>query len=141
MNIEYLKSVIIPQREKEIKEGKNLGTRNPIYVVLEAKEHFINDHDNEFSLPYSESGKYPEFGYVDMAVEPEDREFKLEQTNMTSPKPVTRFWTDQVTAFFLTRKAADEYLQYQAHNLNNAFVFVYYIGYGNVELETLFGNE
>ena len=34
MNLNYLINSILPQRSKEIEEGKNRGTANPIYVVM-----------------------------------------------------------------------------------------------------------
>lgn len=138
MNIEYLKNEIIPQREKEIEEGKNLATRQPIYVVLDLDEHFCEGH-SELMQCTNEKGVEPEQGYVDMAEDPEDRSdsFSEDDEGMTDPEPCTRFWTDRFIAFFLTSKGAHEYKKYQSHNLKNPYVFVFYSGYGNKEMDGL----
>lgn len=142
MNTEYLKNVIIPQRELEIKEGRNASTRNPIYIVMQASERIIEGHSHDYDLPSSLGGKKPECGYIDLGlVEAEDVEFCVSDVGMLKPIEITRYWIDFYTAFFLTRKAAEEYLQYQSHNLNNAFIYTFSSGYRNNEMDNLLGNE
>lgn len=140
MNIQYLKEFIIPQREKEIREGKNLCTAQPIYVVLDLIDCICSEHD-EFSPTTNYKGKYKEYGYVDMALEPEAREFKTSYKDMTKPHKITRFFIDRIKAFFLTSKAAHEYMDYQSHNLTDPYVFVFHSGYGNREMDQLLNGK
>lgn len=44
MNLNYLVNSILPVRAKEIKKGKNLATRHPIYVVLDLRDNYISGH-------------------------------------------------------------------------------------------------
>ena len=46
MDLNYLQAEILPKREQEIKEGKNLSTRQPIYVVLDLQEIICSGHSN-----------------------------------------------------------------------------------------------
>jgi hypothetical protein len=140
MNINYLTSEIIPQREQEIKEGKNLGTRQPIYVVLDLQENIIEEHSN-YSLPTNYKGVGWEYGYADYDLDSECREFRTSHKGMENPIGITRFFTDRIIAFFLTSKAAHEYLKYQSHNLTNPYVYVFYSGYGNKEMDMLLENK
>lgn len=53
MDLNYLQNEILPKREQEIKDGKNLATRQPIYVVLDSQENFCSGHsDYEPSTNY-----------------------------------------------------------------------------------------
>ena len=134
MNLQYLKDVIIPQRKKEIKEGKNLAIANPIYVVYSLIEQECSGHPN--ILPATNNlSIWPEYGYVDKEVE--DREFCRVPDGMIDPCKVTKFWTSHLVAIFLTSKAAHEYLKYQAHNLTQGYVYVHTPGYANREMELL----
>lgn len=139
MDLDYLKNEIIPQRELEIKEGKNLCTAQPIYVVLDLEECIVSGH-SEYSPNTNHQGKEFEYGYVDMDLDCESREFAPTDNNMTSPEEITRFWTDTVVAFFFTSKGAHEYLEYQKHNLTNGYVYVFHSGYGNIEMNKIFKN-
>jgi hypothetical protein len=72
----------------------------------------------------------------------EDREIKETNEGMKRPEAVTEFYTDQPAAFFLTSRAAHEYLQYQRHNLSqDAYVYVFHSGYGNREMDNLLMNK
>jgi hypothetical protein len=140
MNIEYLTKEILPVREQEIKDGKNAGTRQPIYVVLDLVTHYCEGHTDYLGHTTNEKGKNKEFGYIDLALDTEGREFvrvgePIE--GMLKPEKVTKFYTDRVVAFFLTSKAAHEYLQYQKHNLPYGYVYVFYSGYRNAQMDML----
>lgn len=137
MNIKYLQEVIIPQREKEIEEGKNAGTRQPIYVVFNTRESIAFDHVELNYRTYS--GKSYEYGYFD--IDEDYREFKSSKRGMSRPEPCTRFYTDEIVAFFLTRKGAEEYLQYQSHNLTEPYIYTFYSGYANEEMDKLLENN
>ena len=140
MNLNYLTEELLPQRKKEIKEGKNLATRQPIYVVLDLQENYVSGHsDYTNSTNYKDKGW--EFGYIDNALECELREFKKSDKGMKKPEEVTRFFTDRITAFFITSKGAYDYLKYQKHNLNNGYVYVFYSGYANKEMDKLLNNQ
>lgn len=142
MNIEYLTQEILPIREQEIKEGKNLGTRNPIYVVIDLREFVTDGHSNYLSHTTNLKGKTVEYGYVDMALNGEEREFRHDMHDMINPEALTRFWIDDIKAFFLTSEAAHDYLKYQSHNLSkHAYVYVFCSGYGNKQMDKLFKAE
>jgi hypothetical protein len=140
MDIDYLTSEILPQRKLEMKQGKNLSTRQPIYVVLSLVEHFCSGH-NDFSMSTNLKGIEGENGYLDMDKEPEARVFKESDARMKKPEEVTRFYTDRFVAFFLTSKAAHDYLKYQNHNLDQGYVYVFYSGYANQQMDKLLTNE
>lgn len=140
MDLNYLQSEIIPQREQEIKDGKNLATRQPIYVVLDLQENYCSGHsDYETSTNYR--GRGWEKGYIDTSLDCEQIEFRKTDEGMEMPEEVTRFFTDRIFAFFLTSDAAHEYLKYQSHNLSDAYVYVFYSGYGNSQMDKLLGNS
>ena len=136
MNIDYLKNEIIPLREREIEDGKHLSTRNPIYVVLDLQENIVSGH-SDYSSVTNYKGLDYEFGFVDDGIDFESKEFKESDEGMIEPTEITRFYTDRIIAFFLTSKAAHEYLEYQSHNLQKPYVYVFNCGYRNIEMETL----
>ena len=140
MDLNYLTNEILPQREKEIEVGKNLGTRQPIYLVYDLQEQFCSGH-SEYSPPTNLFGKEWSFGYIDTDPNVEDIEFCEDDSDMKSPEAVTQFFTDRLIAVFLTSKAAHEYLEYQSHNLTNPYVFVAYSGYGNRQMDNLLKNS
>lgn len=140
MNLQYLQNVIIPKREQEIEEGKNLSTRQPIYVVLDLRENYCSGHSDYLSITNYKDKDF-EYGYIDTALECEEREFRESDEGMIHPEEVTRFWTDSIVAFFLTSEAAHDYLRYQGHNLSDAYVYVFYSGYRNNEMDMLFENS
>jgi len=137
MNLKYLTETVLPKRKAEIKEGKNLGTAQPIYVVLDLQEHGVFGHNLEMQIT-NLKGKYPVEGYVDMS---DECQFRESPKGIKNPTKGTKFWTDKIIAFFLTSEAAHNYLKYQAHNLNNAYVYVFYSGYGNKEMDALLNCE
>lgn len=139
MNLNYLLKTVLPQREKELEQGKNLSTCQPIYVVLSLQENYCSGH-SEYSPSVNYRGKEWEFGYIDEAFDIEEREFKIRDKGMKQPVEVTRFWTDRIIAFFLTSKEARAYLKYQSHNLNKPYVYVFYSGYANREMDLLLCN-
>ncbi len=138
MNLEYLKNEIIPIREREIKEGKNLATAYPIYVVLSLRENACEGHSEFINSSTNRKGKEPKFGYIDMGIEEaEDRKFKKKKKKMSDPVAVTLFWTDSFEGFFFTSEAAYEYKKYQAHNMKDPYVYVFTSGYRNLQMNKL----
>ena len=140
MNLDYLKTELIPLREKEIEEGKNLSTRQPIYVVLDLIDNYVSGH-SDYSPSTNYKGKEFEFGFIDDNLEGELRTFRKSDRGMKKPSEVTRFYTDRIIAFFFTSKGANDYLEYQSHNLENPYVYVFYSGYGNKEMDNLLGGS
>jgi len=140
MNLTYLQTVVIPQREQEIKEGKNLATRQPIYVVLDLHENYCSGH-SDYTNSTNYKDKRWEYGYIDSALEGELRKFKKTDKKMKEPEKITRFYTDRIIAFFLTSEAAHDYLKYQSHNLIDPYVYVFYSGYGNRQMDLLLCNS
>ena len=136
MNIEYLKNEIIPQREKEIAEDKNLGTRQPIYVVLDLNWFPVSGH-TDYKANINYKGMPSEYGYIDAG----DNEFQLNKKGLENPHKITKIYYDRIIAFFLTSKGAHEYIKYQAHNLKNPYVYVFYSGYANQEMNMLLQNS
>ena len=139
MNIDYLVEEVLPQRAKEIAEGKNCATRQPIYVVLSLIEHCCSGH-NDYSMNTNYKGINAEFGYIDTSADPEDRKFNESDSEMIKPEAVTKYYTDSIIAFFLTSQAAHDYLKYQSHNLNDGYVYVFYSGYRNIQMDKLLNN-
>lgn len=137
MNIEYLTKEILPTREKEITEGKNLGTRQPIYVVLDLVDHYCEGHTDYLGHATNEKGMDKQFGYIDTSLDTESREFSVSKHGMTKPEAVTKFFTDRFVAFFLTSEAAHDYLISQSHNLKAGYVYVFYSGYRNYQMDKL----
>lgn len=136
MDLNYLQTDIIPKREQEIKDGKNLATRQPIYVVLDLQENIVEGHIH-YSPSVNYKGESWVHGYADTSLDSEDMEFKEEPTDMKNPGKYTKFFTDRIIAFFLTSEAAHEYLEYQSHNLSNAYVYIFYSGYANQQMDKL----
>jgi hypothetical protein len=139
MDIKYLQEVILPKRKQEIEEGKNLSTRQPVYVVLDLQENFCSGH-SEYSLLTNYKDKSAEYGYIDNSLDDEEKEFSESDEGMEEPVDVTRFYTDRIIAFFFTSEAAHDYLEYQKHNLSDAYVYVFYSGYANHEMDLLLCN-
>jgi hypothetical protein len=140
MDLNYLVEEVLTQRKKEIEQGKNLSTRQPIYVVLDLQENYTSGH-TDYSLTTNYKDVQHEHGYLDDSLESEAKVFKKSVKGMRKPEEVTRFYTDRIIAFFLTSKAAHEYLQYQKHNLSNGYVYVFYSGYGNYQMDMLLKNQ
>lgn len=140
MDLKHLTNDILPLRKQEIIEGKNCATSQPIYVVLDLQENIVSGH-TDYTPSTNYKGLEWEFGYMDERLDPEDREFKLSGVIMAKPIRITRFYTDRIVAFFLTSKGASDYLEYQKHNLNNGYVYVFYSGYGNKEMNKLLSGE
>ena len=93
MDLNYLQNEILPKREQEIKDGKNLATIQPIYVVLDLQENFCSGHsDYEPSTNYR--GRGWENGYIDTSLDGEEREFCETDEGMEEPDAVTKFYTD-----------------------------------------------
>ena len=140
MDLNYIKNEVLPQRKKEIAEGLNAATRQPIYVVFDLTYSFMGGHDDEGWMSggqLNHKGKDAETGYLDTALDSEDREFLDTDEGMKSPDKVTKLYYDRVVAFFLTRQGAEDYLKCQAHNLSDAYIYTFYSGYGNREMDAI----
>ncbi len=140
MDLEFLKNEILPKRAQEIKDGKNLSTKQPVYVVLDTVDSYCSGH-NDFSVLASHRSDQQTYGYIDMALESEDREFIESDEGMEEPQEVTQIKVDRFVAFFLTSEAAHAYLKYQAHNLNDPYVYVFSTGYSNRQMDQLLRDE
>jgi hypothetical protein len=138
MNIKFLRK-LLTTRKQEIEEGKNLATRQPIYVVLDLQENITSKH-SEYSPSTNYKGKGWTHGYMDTFLDGEEITFEESKKGMKEPVKVTRFYTDRVVSFFITSKGAHEYLKYQSHNLKMPYVYVFYSGYGNREMDQLLQN-
>jgi len=139
MNLKYLTTEILPKREQEIKEGKNLATAQPIYVVYDLIESGAFGHV-EIGGVQNHKGKEYQEGYIDKAED--EIEFYVNKELLTEPEEITRFWTDRLVAIFLTSEAAHDYLKYQSHNLSSeAYVYVHYTGYANKQMNKLLNGK
>ena len=76
----------------------------------------------------------------DIPIDSEKRKFHKTNKRMKEPEEVTRFYIDRIIAFFLTSEAAHDYLKYQKHNLSDAYVYVFYSGYANQQMDKLLCN-
>ena len=55
---------------------------------------------------------------------------------------VTVYYTDRFMGFFFTRKGAEDYLQYQSHNLSDeAYIYTFTPGYRNQQMEKLLSDD
>lgn len=140
MNIEYLQKEIIPQRKKEIENGDNLATAQPIYVVMDLIECVAIGHV-EFMGNTNLKDKEPKYGYLDWEADPMGRNFFDTPLGMSEPEKVTAFWIDRPRAFFFTSEAAHDYKKYQAHNLTDPYVYVFHSGYGNRQMDKLLSDD
>lgn len=142
MNLHYLQNTIVPQRKLEILEGKNLATKHPIYVVLDLKENFVTEHQDDYILLTNHKGVKAENGYILTDIDDDEtREFRLTDDEVGDYEEVTRFYTDEFVAFFLTSEAAHDYLRTQSHNLTDPYVYVFNAGYRNPQMDKLLGNS
>lgn len=135
MDIDYLTNEIIPRRAKEINEGKNLATAQPIYIVYSLEEKAIEGHSEFLGSSTNYKGKSPMHGYIDTDVD--EPYFNPSKIGMKDPLEVTIFWIDRYVAVFLTSSSAYDYLSYQSHNITDGYVYVHYSGYGNREMDML----
>ncbi len=151
MNIKYLKRVLIPQREREVENGDNLATRDPIYVVYSLRDQYVSGH-SDFSPTTNLQGKHPESGYLYRKDPDDEPQFCLNEDGSDIDEymeaseheaeedgfeEVTRLWVDRLEAIFLTSKAAYDFIGYQGHNLSNPYVYVHHAGYRNREMDML----
>lgn len=142
MDLNYLVNTVLPQRAKEIKQGKHLATRQPIYVVFSLQENFCEGHSEEYLSGTNMKGIPPQMGYFDADADcDEGRDFKKSDRGMKRPEPVTRFYTDRFCGFFLTSEAAHAYKKYQKHNMHKPYVYVFGTGYCNDQMDKLFKND
>lgn len=137
MDLIYLDE-ILKIRKQEISEGKNLITRQPIYVVLDLLENACGGHEDYLGST-NHKGKEREQGYIDLVED--EREFYHSSIGLKEPQEITRFWIDRVVAIFLTSEAAHSYLDYQKHNLSEGYVYVYSTGYSNKQMDKLLDGE
>lgn len=147
-DLSYLVNEVLPQRYKEINEGKNDATRHPIYVVLDLRECAVEGHITHITPITNYKEKPLEIGYVERAQRGNDDDDEIDNDTfyttdegMLKPEEVTRFWVDSIVAFFLTKKDAEDYLKYQAHNLNEPYIYTFCMGYSNWHLDKLFDKE
>ena len=141
MNIKYLKETLIPQREREIENGDNLATRNPIYVVYSLRDQYMSGH-SDYSPTTNLKGLSPEPGYLFRHEDWDEPQFFPNEDGADidgmETEEITRIWVDRLEAIFLTSKAAYDYMEYQRHNLSNPYVYVHCGGYRNHEMDMLF---
>lgn len=142
MNIEFLKQRI-NIRNKEIEEGKNAGTKNPIYFVYSMREEFLSGHCIDRSPITNKRGMAHENLYIKKEWDEGAELFEKipEDGDEDNYEEVTRIWLDDFKALFLTREAAENYLKYQSHNLNNPYIYTHYAGYRNWEFDNLLFDE
>lgn len=132
--MEYLKEQW-EKRQAEIKDGKNLGTRYPVYVVMSLRKHSIPGKYADY-LSKTNFKSYPaREGYIDRAAD--EPEIQLTDYGMEAPEAWTDFYTDDPRAFFITSEAAHEYIEYQSHNMFEPYVYVFYTGYGNRQMDKI----
>lgn len=140
MDLKYLEEYILPVREKEIKDGKHLYTRNPIYVVYDLHTLYVSGH-SEITICPNNISKHSRHGYFDDALEYEDMEFSTSLDGMENPWEVTELYYSKFVAVFLTSEAAHDFLEYQKHNYPNGYVYVECAGGNNKQMNRLLENN
>lgn len=140
------------ERKEDRKNGKNQMTRNPIYRVETARwvdcteeyadKSILKIMNDEFTLEQIQNGELEDcIWYMDDEKIEEIKElYSLEDVvgflkeNGWDSEPI---WIEHTKleyehkAVFLTHKEAEEYMQYQGHNLNSPRIYVSGTGYDN----------
>ncbi len=132
---------------KERKKEKQT-TRTPIYIVYDLQECFFCDSFTEEVNEECEifnsnlKGKKAEKGFVVTLTGEDIEPFYIpaldEEQIYDSVCSTIRYWTDLFVAIFFTRKEAENYLQRQTHNLNEAYIYEAYPGYRNIQMDKFF---
>lgn len=135
------------QRQKEIKEGKNLITTYPIYEIYSIGK-FYKEEDSDCGGCMTKSSEFrnpkrvaidSDDGHVlyldddeDMKniVEREDGYFDTENEILYS-RVLDEYYYDVFQTFCFTRKDAEFFLERNKHNMSEAFIFVNHIPYQN----------
>ncbi len=140
------------ERKEDRKNGKNQMTRNPIYRVETAcwvvcteeyaDKSILKIMNDEFTLEQIQNGELEDCIWFmdDEKIEEIKELYSLEDVvgflkeNGWDSEPI---WIEHTKleyehkAVFLTHKEAEEYMQYQGHNLNNPRIYVSGTGYDN----------
>lgn len=148
-NVGHLLSEVLPQRKLDIENGKNYGTRQPIWMIFNTRSYWVSGH-SDFSPDHSLQNKGCDYGYYNSDLDSEDREFIFVQELLdelgledsysvpSNYERVTQYYVSEYVAMFFTNEDAEDYLRYQSHNLTDPIKFVHYTGYRNAAMDYLF---
>lgn len=139
------------KRWKEIEEGKNHGTRYPVYCVY-AMEYLYFDRDqdifiNEFNrcgidpvngFLYNSPFEYEFFETEDELIKYVSEYFGKDYNDISEIddcyySEVQQIAKERLVAVFLTSEAAHNYIE--RHNLSQPYVYVESSGYANYQFE------
>jgi hypothetical protein len=137
-------------RQIEILDGKNLATRNPIYLVFQ-EIYSIASHQSDYQLGRNLRNKQDE--YVRYLIDSDsfilanftntdnwdDKiEIKNEDGEIEKYSEVVKIgYHDRFVSVFFTKESADLFIKQESHKLKNPYVYVEYIGNRNWQLQDL----
>jgi len=144
--IEFIKS-IATQRAKEIAKNKNYSTARPIYIVYDIVETLVPYEWDYISSTTYHSKFRDKREYVRIC-EDDGTEKKAERNEDLWDEARTirgedftpvmqKAYHDKFITVCLTRKAAEQFMKNERHNLNNPYVFVDTIMWRNTEMVEL----
>lgn len=124
------------RRQKEISEGKNAGTRNPLYVVYDQIQTYC-EHDT--SLDQSTTVFNHEDEFVRFDSEGNEKKAEANPDNWGYEKGkwsavVKKSFHDRFVTVCFTRKGAEDFIKAERHNLNKPRIYVEYAERRNIEL-------
>jgi hypothetical protein len=127
-------------RQQEIEEGKNAATVPPIYVVLErifsvceitsdySQGTTVFDDDEEYVRVNSDGDEMP-------AEQSRDKWREVIAVDEVLYYPVVKkSFHDRFVTVAFTRKAAEDYIEMDRHNLTNPRIYVFGVNRRNIEL-------
>ena len=117
------------QRQKEIENGENAITTNPIYVVYDIVTSICEPSD------YSQSSSIFSYNDKQMWLSEYDNDvFEDVEDEDENDRRIQISYHDRFITFAFIRADALEYIEKDKHNLNNPKIFVHHIPNKNQEV-------
>jgi len=159
----YMMREIKEQRAKEIEEGLNYSTAEPLYVVYSIRAT-VREHDSSYNGCTSRLYQEQRFGYYHRDLEKfitededphnfgmiksaydNDRDVTLLEFDdeegveyqVEEFEPLVEEYHDVFQSAFFTRKAAEAFIEMNKHNMNLPYIYVEHIERRNVEFNGL----
>lgn len=162
LNAGYQVQDIKEQRETEIKVGLNYATRDPLYVVYSIVST-VHEADTDYTACTTHSSKGPVYGFYhkdcDMFIHESDtHNFNMVKTAMDEEWEnvllefgeeegeeysvddfihLVELYHDRFESAFFTRKAAEQFIETNGHNMNEPYIYVESIERRNFEFNDL----
>lgn len=130
------------QRQEEIKKGLNAWTYPPLYVVLDTRE-IVCEHSTSYSQGVSvfcypsEYVRYSEEACSEIPAKnasEEDWDEPIIANGVEHGPVLKKSYCDRFITVCFTRKAAEEYIERNKHNLRKPGIYVFGAERRNIEL-------